>query len=67
LVSYSPIPGDRVLDVEYGQACVGAIAGAKFVLLKDAGHIPQIETSAQLSDAFGIMEIDLMKALDLCF
>ena len=41
---------DRVVDAEYGRAFASAIPGAKFLLLKDAGHVPQIETPQQLID-----------------
>jgi pimeloyl-ACP methyl ester carboxylesterase len=35
---------DRIGDVDYGRAYGAAIPGARFELLKDAGHLPQIET-----------------------
>jgi pimeloyl-ACP methyl ester carboxylesterase len=42
---------DRLADVDYGRAYAAAIPGARFVLLKDAGHLPQMETPEQLIDA----------------
>jgi pimeloyl-ACP methyl ester carboxylesterase len=39
---------DRVVDPEYGRAFAAAIPGAKFRLLPKTGHVPQIETPAQL-------------------
>jgi len=35
---------DRIVDPEYGRAYAAAIPGAKFELLADSGHVPQIET-----------------------
>src|SRR6202171_5817996 len=42
---------DRIADADYGRAFADAIPGARFKLLKDTGHLPQIETPAQLLDA----------------
>ncbi|MEA2655829.1 MAG: hypothetical protein QOI23_1194, partial [Chloroflexota bacterium] len=42
---------DRIADVDYGRAFAAAIPGAKFQLLSDTGHLPQIETPEQLLDA----------------
>ena len=42
---------DRIADVDYGRAFAAAIPGARFELLKDTGHLPQIETPGQLIDA----------------
>jgi pimeloyl-ACP methyl ester carboxylesterase len=42
---------DRIADVDYGRAYAAAIPGARFELLKDTGHLPQIETPGQLIDA----------------
>jgi pimeloyl-ACP methyl ester carboxylesterase len=39
---------DRVVDPEYGRAYAAAIPNAKFQLLPNAGHFPQIETPEQL-------------------
>lgn len=33
---------------DYGRACAAAIPLARFQLLKDTGHLPQIETPDQL-------------------
>jgi pimeloyl-ACP methyl ester carboxylesterase len=35
---------DRIVVPEYGRAYAAAIPGAKFKLLADTGHVPQIET-----------------------
>jgi pimeloyl-ACP methyl ester carboxylesterase len=42
---------DRIADVDYGRAYAAAIPGARFQLLSDTGHLPQIETPEQLLDA----------------
>jgi pimeloyl-ACP methyl ester carboxylesterase len=42
---------DRIVDADYGRAFADAIPGARFQLLKDTGHLPQIETPGQLLDA----------------
>ena len=42
---------DRVVDPEYGRAFAAAIPGAKFELLKDTGHVSQIETPELLLEA----------------
>ncbi len=39
---------DRIVDPDYGRAFAAAIPGARFVLLPDTGHLPQIETPKQL-------------------
>jgi pimeloyl-ACP methyl ester carboxylesterase len=39
---------DEVVDAEYGRAYAQAIPEARFVLLHDTGHMPQIETPEQL-------------------
>jgi pimeloyl-ACP methyl ester carboxylesterase len=41
---------DRIADADYGRAFAEAIPGARFELLRDTGHLPQIETPAQLLD-----------------
>lgn len=35
---------DRIVDVEYGRAFAAAIPGARFQVLADTGHLPQIES-----------------------
>jgi pimeloyl-ACP methyl ester carboxylesterase len=35
---------DRIVDEDYSRAFATAIPGAKFMILKDTGHVPQIET-----------------------
>lgn len=35
-------------DQEYGRAYAAAIPGAQFLLLRETGHLPQIETPDQL-------------------
>lgn len=42
---------DRIVTPDYGRAFANAIPGAKFELLKDTGHLPQIESPLQLIDA----------------
>jgi pimeloyl-ACP methyl ester carboxylesterase len=39
---------DRIVDPDYGRAYAAAIPGARFQLLPATGHVPQIETPAQL-------------------
>jgi pimeloyl-ACP methyl ester carboxylesterase len=42
---------DHIADADYGRAFADAIPGARFQLLRDTGHLPQIETPEQLLDA----------------
>ncbi len=42
---------DRIVDPEYGRAFAAAIPKARFELLPDTGHMPQVETPGQLLDA----------------
>jgi pimeloyl-ACP methyl ester carboxylesterase len=42
---------DQIADVTYGRAFADAIPGARFQLLKDTGHLPQIETPGELLNA----------------
>jgi pimeloyl-ACP methyl ester carboxylesterase len=42
---------DRMVDPEYGRAFAAAIPTARFELLKDTGHLPQVETPGQLLEA----------------
>jgi pimeloyl-ACP methyl ester carboxylesterase/mannose-6-phosphate isomerase-like protein (cupin superfamily) len=39
---------DRIVDPDYGRAFAAAIPGAEFRLLPATGHVPQLETPAQL-------------------
>ncbi len=39
---------DRIVDPEYGRAFAAAIPKARFELLPDTGHVPQLETPEQL-------------------
>lgn len=41
---------DRIADAGYGRAFAAAIPGAKFELLSQSGHLPQIESPAALLD-----------------
>jgi pimeloyl-ACP methyl ester carboxylesterase len=40
--------GDRVFTPEYGRAYAAAIPGARFELLADTGHLPQMENPEAL-------------------
>lgn len=40
---------DRVVDPEYGRAYANAIPGARFQLIPRSGHLPQMETPAELT------------------
>jgi pimeloyl-ACP methyl ester carboxylesterase len=42
---------DRIVDPDYGRAYAKAIPTARFQLLKDTGHMPQMETPDQLLQA----------------
>jgi pimeloyl-ACP methyl ester carboxylesterase len=42
---------DQIVDPDYGRAWAAAIPMARFQLLKDTGHMPQIETPDQLLQA----------------
>jgi pimeloyl-ACP methyl ester carboxylesterase len=42
---------DQIADPDYGRAFAAAIPGARFHLLAATGHVPQIETPAQLLSA----------------
>jgi pimeloyl-ACP methyl ester carboxylesterase len=42
---------DQIVTPEYGRAWAGAIPKARFELLTDTGHLPQIETPGQLLEA----------------
>jgi pimeloyl-ACP methyl ester carboxylesterase len=42
---------DRIVDPDYGRAFAAAIPRARFQLLQDTGHMPQIETPDQLMKA----------------
>ena len=41
---------DRIVSPEHGRAYAGAIPGAHFELIPDAGHLPQLETPQKLAD-----------------
>ena len=40
---------DRIVDPDYGQAYSNAIPGSRFHVLRDSGHLPQLETPAALT------------------
>jgi pimeloyl-ACP methyl ester carboxylesterase len=42
---------DQIVDPDYGRAYAAAIPSARFQLLTDTGHVPQIETPQQLLQA----------------
>lgn len=42
---------DRIADADYGRAFAAAVPGARFQLLPNSGHLPQIETPGRLLDA----------------
>jgi len=42
---------DRIVNPDYGRAYAAAIPMARFHLLTDTGHMPQMETPDQLLDA----------------
>ncbi len=42
---------DQIVDPDYGRAFAAAIPRARFQLLADTGHLPQLETPGQLLDA----------------
>ncbi len=42
---------DRVADVAYGRAYAAALPTARFQLLTETGHLPQVETPQQVLDA----------------
>jgi len=42
---------DQIVDPDYGRAFAAAIPGARFRLLTDTGHMPQIETPDQALQA----------------
>jgi pimeloyl-ACP methyl ester carboxylesterase/mannose-6-phosphate isomerase-like protein (cupin superfamily) len=39
---------DRIVPIQHGRAYTGAIPGAEFRLISDAGHLPQLETPDEL-------------------
>ena len=41
---------DRIVVPEHGRAYTAAIPGARFELIPDAGHLPQLETPQKLAD-----------------
>lgn len=41
---------DRIVDVDYGRAYSATIFGATFEVLRDAGHLPQVEAPDALID-----------------
>ena len=42
---------DRIADPDYGRALAGSIPGARFLLLSESGHLPQLEAPARLLEA----------------
>jgi pimeloyl-ACP methyl ester carboxylesterase len=42
---------DQIADPGYGRAYAAAIPHARFQLLKDTGHLPQLESPDQLMNA----------------
>jgi pimeloyl-ACP methyl ester carboxylesterase len=39
---------DRMIPVEHGRAYAKAIPGARFLLIAEAGHLPQLEAPDRL-------------------
>ena len=39
---------DRIVPPEHGRAYAAALPGARFALIEDAGHLPQLETPETL-------------------
>jgi pimeloyl-ACP methyl ester carboxylesterase len=44
---------DRMIPVEHGKAYADGIPGAQLRMIRDAGHLPQLETPAELLAAVG--------------
>jgi pimeloyl-ACP methyl ester carboxylesterase len=42
---------DQIVTPEYGRAWADAIPKARFEVLKDTGHMPQLETPDQVLEA----------------
>ncbi len=42
---------DRIADSDYGRAYAAAVPGARFELLPQTGHLPQLESPELLVDA----------------
>jgi pimeloyl-ACP methyl ester carboxylesterase len=42
---------DQIVTPEYGRAWADAIPKARFEVLKDTGHLPQLETPDQVLEA----------------
>jgi pimeloyl-ACP methyl ester carboxylesterase len=42
---------DRIVDVAYGRTFAEAVPGARFELLDQTGHVPQMETPEKLLNA----------------
>ena len=42
---------DRIADVDYGRALAAAIPGARFELMAETGHLPQIESPDRLIES----------------
>jgi pimeloyl-ACP methyl ester carboxylesterase len=59
---------DQIVDPDYGRAYATAIPHARFQLLSDTGHMPQLESPQQLMNAiWNSADTDLSGQRDLGF
>jgi pimeloyl-ACP methyl ester carboxylesterase len=55
---------DRIVDADYGRAYTAAIPMARFQLLPDTGHSPQLETPDQVLHAiWDSADTDLLRLI----
>jgi pimeloyl-ACP methyl ester carboxylesterase len=41
---------DGIVDVDYGRAYAAALPGAELLVVREAGHLPQVEQTAAVAD-----------------